>query len=109
MSVGFESARDLAEKKRQSESSVDRPVMALPKEIVYRWFWGDEERVDLTGEKCPLVKDMQGCAVLKGCKNDKSVDCGPRGYALHWRECPRYKASIDRIHSKENKGGDFIE
>lgn len=93
MSVSFESARDLAEKKRLSKSLQEYPVMALPKEIVYRWFWGDEERLNLTGERCPLVKDSPGCAVLMGCKNDKSVDCGPRGYALHWKECPIYKAS----------------
>lgn len=71
--------------------------MTLPKEIVYRWPWGYEEKVDLAGEKCPLVKDKLGCVVLKGCKNDESVNCGPRGYALHWRECPRYKDSKEEL------------
>ena len=91
MSKDFRNVHDMREKERQSKVTMDYPVRELPKEIIYKWAWGDEERVDLTGEWCPLVKDKQ--SVLKECKVDKLVNCGPRGYAKHWKECPIYRAS----------------
>jgi len=83
----FRSAYDL----RNSRSKEERVVIRLPDRYVDNFCEGKREEVDLsklsTGDHCPEIEDMSGCALLKRCRRTGG-SCGPRAYINHWRECP---------------------